>query len=71
MERESTRAPVSPAPGPSPSAQELQVEDLHRRIETLESIDETLLGEFTRVDWALCIAGAVVIPTLVLLWVGR
>jgi len=68
MEQQSTREPAS---DPGPSAQSLQIEDLHRRIEALESIDEAELGEFTRMDWALCIAGAVVIPTLVLLWVGR
>lgn len=68
MEQQSIPGPAS---DPDPSAQEIQIEDLHRRIEIIESIDEAELGEFNRIDWALCIVGAVVIPTLVLLWVGR
>ena len=64
MEQKST-------PNMRPSAHDQQVEDLHHRIELLESIDEAELGAFTGFDWAVCIVGAVVIPTLVLLWVGR
>ena len=59
------------AADPSQSVKEAQIEDLRRRIETLEALDESEFGEFNRRDWVLCTLGALVIPTLVLIWIGR
>lgn len=59
---------------PNPLAREAhldQLEDLHQRIETLERLDESEFGEFTRTDWVICTVGALIIPSLVLLWFGR
>ncbi len=47
------------------------VADLERRIEELESLDESEFGEFTRVDWVLCILGALVLPYALYLWFWR
>ena len=44
------------------------VADLERRIEYLESLDESDFGSFTAWDWVICVLGAVVIPYLALLW---
>jgi hypothetical protein len=44
------------------------VADLERRIEDLESRDESDFGNFTVWDWVICVLGAVVIPYLALLW---
>jgi hypothetical protein len=53
------------------SVPQAQVDDLRNRIETLERLDESQLGEFNRSDWVICILGAIVIPSLALLWIGR
>lgn len=42
--------------------------ELERRIEIIESLDDAELGSFTAWDWFLCIAGAVVIPAILLAW---
>jgi hypothetical protein len=47
---------------------ELLVEDLERRIEELEGLDDADIGKFTRLDWFFCIAGSVVIPAIALWW---
>ena len=59
------------ASDPNLSAREAQLDELHRRIETLEAQDEAEFGEFTRTDWIICIVGALILPSLVLLWIGR
>jgi hypothetical protein len=45
-----------------------QISELESRIETIEALGDEELGGFTRIDWWLCIIGAVVIPTLFLWW---
>jgi hypothetical protein len=42
------------------------VEDLERRIEELEALDDSDVGSFTTLDWFFCIAGSVVIPAIAL-----
>ncbi len=42
--------------------------DLEERIETIEALGDKELGSFTQLDWFLCIAGAVVIPAILLWW---
>jgi hypothetical protein len=44
------------------------VEDLERRIEVLEALDNSDVGNFTTLDWFFCIAGSVVIPVIALWW---
>ena len=44
------------------------VEELERRIDELESLDDDAFGGFTRLDWVICTIGALVIPFLVVLW---
>ena len=65
MQQQPTSEPTS---DPSQSA---SVQELQRRIETLEALDESEFGEFSRRDWVICIIGALVIPTLLLVWIGR
>ncbi|MCH7598647.1 MAG: hypothetical protein IH973_02745 [Myxococcales bacterium] len=43
-------------------------EDLERRIEELEALDESELGAFTALDWFFCITGSVVLPAIALWW---
>jgi len=44
------------------------VEDLERRLEELEALDDADIGSFTALDWFFCIAGSVVIPVIALWW---
>lgn len=44
-----------------------RVRELLRRIEALESQDESAFGSFNRWDWILCVTGCVVLP-LLLIW---
>ena len=44
------------------------VDDLERRIEELEGLDESAFGGFSALDWVICLLGAVVIPVLALVW---
>jgi len=46
----------------------LLVEDLERRIEELEGLDDSDIGGFTALDWFFCITGSVVIPAIALWW---
>jgi hypothetical protein len=43
------------------------VEDLERRIEILENLDETEFGSFTRIDYIILTIGAVMAPILALI----
>ena len=60
-----------PKPDSKQFVQQAQVAELHRRIRLLEAEDDGDFGAFTAVDWLVCVLGALVIPALVLLWVGR
>jgi hypothetical protein len=44
------------------------VEELERRIDELESLDDDAFGGFTRLDWVICTIGALALPYLALLW---
>jgi hypothetical protein len=54
--------------GTDQADRELLVEDLERRIEELEGLDDSDIGRFTALDWFFCIAGSVVIPVIALWW---
>jgi hypothetical protein len=47
---------------------ELLVEDLERRIEAIEGLDDSDIGRFTALDWFFCVTGSVVIPVIALWW---
>ncbi len=59
------------ASNPNRSAGGVQSEELLRRIETIAALDDSELGEFNRRDWVICILGALVIPALLMVWIGR
>lgn len=44
------------------------VEDLERRIDELDGLDESAFGSFTLLDWIICIGGALVLPCLMVIW---
>ena len=58
----------SGAPGEAERLQRQRVAELERRIRELEGLDEAEFGRFTRVDWWICVLGAVVAPALALWW---
>jgi len=47
---------------------ELLVEDLERRIEAIEGLDDSDIGRFTALDWFFCVTGSIVIPVIALWW---
>ena len=59
---------MSHSPDTEKTARELEVEELERRIEILEALDDSTLGRFTAWDWTACITGAVLIPLFLLWW---
>jgi len=42
-------------------------EDLQRRIDELQDLDDSAFGSFTRLDWVVLIFAAVVLPTLAMI----
>ena len=46
------------------------VEDLERRIEILENMDDAEFGSFTRLDYLILVIGAVALPVLALILAG-
>ena len=42
--------------------------DIENRIHELEHTAEEQFGEFTRLDWAICIIGSLLLPYLVYVW---
>ncbi|MEE8625418.1 MAG: hypothetical protein V3T19_08760 [Acidiferrobacterales bacterium] len=59
---------MSPTPDTGKTPRELVVEELERRIETLEALDDSALGRFTVWDWVICVVGSVLIPAVLLWW---
>jgi hypothetical protein len=50
------------------AARDRLVEDLERRIDELQVLDESDIGSFTRLDWFFCIVGSIVLPVIALWW---
>ena len=48
-----------------------RIEELRRRIEELEALDEAELGPFTGWDWLACALVALAVPAALLWWFGR
>ena len=59
-----TRSPASS----EASSRAFLVEDLERRIEQLETLGDSELGNFTAWDWWICVLGSVVLPAIALWW---
>lgn len=51
-----------------PALADERVEEIERRIAALESLDDSVLGRFTRWDWLCCVLGGLVAPIAVLWW---
>jgi hypothetical protein len=47
---------------------ERQIEDLERRLDEIEALDESDIGGFTALDWFFCITGSVILPAIALWW---
>jgi hypothetical protein len=50
------------------AGRERLVEDLERRLEELQTLDDSDIGRFTALDWFFCITGSVVLPAIALWW---
>jgi len=50
------------------TSREQLVEELERRIDELEELDDDALGRFTPLDWVICVVGALILPHLALIW---
>ena len=59
---------MSHTPDTGKTPRELVVEDLERRIEAMEALDDSELGRFTAWDWVICVVGSVLIPVVLLWW---
>ena len=47
---------------------EVLADELERRLEIFETIEDDEFGRFTRVDWVICTLGFFVLPILVAWW---
>ncbi len=59
---------VRGGPGEAERLQQQRVAELERRIRELERLDDASFGRFTRLDWWICVLGAVVAPLAALWW---
>ncbi len=57
-----------PGTGDESEARGALVEELERRIEELEGLDDTAIGSFTGWDWLVCVIGSLVLPAIALWW---
>ena len=66
----SQHPPINPSPGIGRKPRDLTIEELERRIETLEALDDSTLGSFSSLDWVVLVIGAVAIPAVILWWLA-
>jgi len=64
----SSSFPPHPGAREESEARAALVEELERRIEEIEDLDDSAVGSFTSWDWLFCVIGAVVLPALALWW---
>ncbi len=57
-----------PGTGDESEARGALVEELERRIEELEGLDDAAIGSFTGWDWLVCVIGSLVLPAIALWW---
>lgn len=60
--------PMRPPGSPGVDA---RVRELVRRIEELESTDDSAFGRFGAADWIACVLLALLVPVAILLWFAR
>ncbi len=44
------------------------LEELERRIDEIEGLDDAAIGSFTGWDWLICVIGSLVLPAIALWW---
>ena len=64
----SSNFPAEPAMDRDQARRTSLVEELERRIEEIEALDDAAVGRFTGWDWLICVLGAVVVPALAMWW---
>ena len=57
-----------PGTGDESEARGALVEELERRIEESERLDEAAIGSFTGWDWLVCVIGSLVLPAIAMWW---
>lgn len=57
-----------PDTGDESKARGSLVEELERRIEELEGLDDAAIGSFTGWDWLVCVIGSLVLPAIAMWW---
>jgi hypothetical protein len=60
--------PKDPAAGAGQTSRGALVAELERRIEEIESLDDSVIGRFTGWDWLACIVGSLVLPAIAIWW---
>jgi hypothetical protein len=64
----SSNFPDDPAARDESEARAALIEELERRIEEIEVLDDAAIGSFTGWDWLLCVIGSLVLPALAMWW---
>ena len=64
----SSNFPDNPRARDESQARRALVEELERRIEALEGLDDAAIGSFTGWDWLFCVIGALVLPAVAMWW---
>ena len=59
-----------PDTGDESEARGALVEELERRIEELEGLDDAAIGSFTGWDWLVCVIGSPALPAIARWWFG-
>ena len=63
-----SKSPSDPGKSVEQTPRRILVEELERRIEELEAVDDDTVGNFSGWDWLVCVLGALVVPGLALWW---
>jgi hypothetical protein len=61
-------SPREAPPSYESSEARARAEELMRRIEELESLDDSAFGAFGAGDWLVCMLAALALPAAILLW---
>jgi len=64
----SSNFPDHPEARDESEARRALVEELERRIEELEGLDDDAIGSFTGWDWLLCVIGSLLLPAVAIWW---
>ncbi len=57
-----------PDTGDESKARGALLEELERRIEEVEGLDDAAIGSFTGWDWLVCVIGSLVLPAIAMWW---